>query len=533
MHLNPHTILPIICLILSLGSGFFVIKANPKARLNQIYLGICLSICGWFSFLLPFNFNFKEEILLNWFRLTYCAIPFIPVTCFTFVTTYLKKENNDHWYKINLIIGSFFSIICISTPWIIQGVIYYPWYPYPQAGILHKFLVFHCLYLVFFIIKFLTDSIKKGDIEPKQLNQRKYMLCAFISLSVATIDFISNYNIPIYQAGCIPTTIFLLIVAVAILKHQLMDIQIVIRKSLAYSILVSFITLIFLVMVLVTEKLSQTYMGCHQNILNSILLSIIIAIIFIPLRNKIQTIIDKIFLKASPMQIAAENEQLRQEVIQTEKFKAIATLASSLAHEIKNPLTILNTFNEYLPHKKNDPEFLVKYHSVASKEIERINNLAHELLSFAKPCPPKIELINPDDLISNLISLIESKCINSKIDITVVKDAPTISIQADPNQLKQALLNILLNAIDAMPDGGKLVITSEAKQSQFIISISDTGMGISEEDLKHIFDPFFTKKEKGTGLGLAITQGIIEKHRGKITVESKPDQGTTFRIEIS
>jgi len=244
---------------------------------------------------------------------------------------------------------------------------------------------------------------------------------------------------------------------------------------------------------------------------------------------------------------ALENELLRQEVAQTEKFKAVATLASSLVHEIRNPLTVINTFTEYIPQKKNDPEFLDKFAQIVPAEINRINILMNELLSFAKPSLPQLQQTDINALINSLIVLLQEQCNRQKINIVqnFISNKPH-DIQADPNQLKQALLNILLNAIDAMPNGGTLTINTTVippshnvipakagiHNHQCIIEITNTGHGINPKDLPHIFEPFFTKKDKGTGLGLAITQGIIEKHSGKITVESKINQGTTFRIKI-
>ncbi len=157
--------------------------------------------------------------------------------------------------------------------------------------------------------------------------------------------------------------------------------------------------------------------------------------------------------------------------------------------------------------------------------------MLQELLTFAKPNLPKMELIDPNKILNEIISLVEQKCLLNKIAILKQFQTSTL-IQADPYQLKQALLNIILNAIDAMPYGGGLVIASEVQQSQYIITISDTGCGIDPKDLPHIFEPFYTKKDKGTGLGLSITQGIIENHGGRMTVESTVNKGTTFIIKL-
>ena len=235
-----------------------------------------------------------------------------------------------------------------------------------------------------------------------------------------------------------------------------------------------------------------------------------------------------------------ENELLRQEVAQTEKFKAVAALASCLVHEIRNPLTAINTFTEFLPQRTNDPVFLEQFSQTVPKEIKRINSLMQELLIFAKPSPPQLQSTDALILLNSLVVLLQEQCKRQKINIVQSFDHHTPqSIHADPNQLKQALLNILLNAIDAMPNGGTLTITTSLSfpnasvgNPQYIINITDTGCGIAPKDLPHIFEPFFTKKEKGTGLGLAITQGIIEKHGGKILVKSQLNQGTTFSITL-
>jgi len=188
--------------------------------------------------------------------------------------------------------------------------------------------------------------------------------------------------------------------------------------------------------------------------------------------------------------------------------------------------------------KMNDPEFLKQFAQIVPAEINRINALMQELLTFAKPSEPKFESINPDTLIQNVINLLSPQLAKSNIKTSTELTNKPINIQADPSLLKQALLNIIMNAIDAMPDGGTLsVITNSsnvilAKAGIFTIEISDTGCGISPEDLKHIFEPFYTKKEKGTGLGLAITQGIIEKHGGTITVKSELGKGTGFTINL-
>jgi signal transduction histidine kinase len=534
-HFNPHTILPIICMFLAISCGIFVVSQNPRAKLNRIFFTICITFAAWFSFYIPFNLSIKEDSLILWFKISYCFISFIPIACFTFITTYLNAPKNIFWYRINSLIGCSFCFMSLFTDLIIKGVNYFRWHPYPKAGVAHSFLIIHCVYLSYFSIHLIVKAMNTPNISSRQINHLRYMLAAIFVLSLGAFDFIENYGIPLYSTGYIAASSFLLIVTIAIVKHQLMDIQIVIRKSLIYSILVSFLTLIFFMSVLVVDKISQNYIDSHQNILNSALLSLIIAIIFIPLRNKIQNFIDRIFFKATPIQIAEENELLRQEVFQTERLKAVATLASGMAHEIKNPLTVIKTFSEYLPQKLDDKEFLRKFAPLISQEVNRIDNLVHDLLDFARPADPILKPVNIQNLIDSTLELLSNDCL--KFNVKIVKDYHLSSnayLQLDYNQIKQALLNIFLNAIEAMPHGGQLHLSTNfnTNRNMVFIKIQDTGRGIEQKDIGHIFDPFFSKKDHGTGLGLSITYEIIKNHKGKIFVESSVGKGTTFILEF-
>jgi len=432
------------------------------------------------------------------------------------------------------------------------------------------------IYIIFFLLWITsvayTYQLAYKKIKTSSGEKRNKVKYFFISSTIGYIGGVTNFfpilGINLYPYGNFLVAVFPIVMTFVILKYHLMDINIVIRRSLIYSLLVTAITLIFLISVLISERLFHQFIH-YQNIATSIITASLIALIFTPLKNRIQNLVDCAFFKATPMEMAQQNEQLRQEVAHTEKLKIVATLASGMAHEIKNPLTTLKIFAKYVPLKKDDPEFIKQYQKIIPHEIDRIDNIVHELLFFAKPSPPQMQTVNPNEIISNVTLMLEQKFESSNIHIVMQLNANT-PIRADPNQIKQALLNLILNAIDAMPNGGTLTISTSvivntspnviasprlkhsgvnsAKQSFstvipspssavipaeagiYTIEISDTGCGITPKDLPHIFEPFFSKKEKGTGLGLAITQGIIEKHGGKILVESKLNQGTTFKI---
>lgn len=242
----------------------------------------------------------------------------------------------------------------------------------------------------------------------------------------------------------------------------------------------------------------------------------------------------KLFSKKTRETLARENERLKEEIRRTDRLRAVATLAAGMAHEIKNPLTSIKTFTEYLDVKFDDKDFRDKFKRIVGSEVDRINTIVGNLLDFAKPRPLSQRRVNVNKLLEETLALLSNDFIRRKIDvIRGYGPKATDTIKADPNRLKQAFLNLFLNAMDAMKTGGKLVVEMDkTKDGSLQITIEDTGKGISEETLSHIFDPFYSSKETGTGLGLSIVHGIIKEHGGQITCESETEKGTRFIITL-
>lgn len=535
MEINPHTLIHIISVFFSLACGIFVIVNNHKCPLNRQYFIVCINIFVWLSINIPVNFpSWGPNVLELWSQISYCAISFMPISSFSFVTEYLNFPQHKAWYRINIIIGLIFSVLILTTNYFIDGIDYtLPWHPFPKAGPLNFIQILHCIYLCFFMVKFTFDKLKERNLSLLRLNRLRYLLAATIVMGISPLDYFLMYGFHVYQIGGITCGIYLIIVGIAILKHQLLDIRFVIKKGLVYSLLVSAITFTYLFVMLIAERVLHSQAN-FKTITSSLGSAIFIALVFTPLRNLIQKIIDKLFFKESPEKIANENERLRKEIIQTEKLKSVALLASGLAHEIKNPLTALKTFGEYLPQKADDKEFIKKFSPIINQEISRIDGLVHELLDFAKPSPVDLKPANVNALLDSTLEFLNNDLIKNRIKL--FKEFQTnfsLRIYLDHKQFKQALLNLLLNAIEAMPNGGTLTITTNKTiDNSLLIKIQDTGEGINKSDLPYIFDPFFTKKDQGTGLGLAITHEIIKNHNGKIHVESVLGGGTIFTIEL-
>ncbi len=223
------------------------------------------------------------------------------------------------------------------------------------------------------------------------------------------------------------------------------------------------------------------------------------------------------------------------EEVEKEKSLLLEEMASTLAHEIRNPLGSIKAAAQYLKSDTDSEENHALF-DVITSEIDRLNNVVSRFLNYAKPGAIKPSTKNISDILKPIVALMRSKKLPEEILIRedIPKDLPPVWV--DGEQMVQAVLNIALNGVEAMPKGGTLTISArivDAKSSpQIEIAIQDTGEGIEKKVIERIFKPFYTTKDKGTGIGLAISQQIVKAHGGTIAVTSSPGRGSAFRIKI-
>jgi PAS domain S-box-containing protein len=224
-----------------------------------------------------------------------------------------------------------------------------------------------------------------------------------------------------------------------------------------------------------------------------------------------------------------ELKNLRERVIKTERMAALGEVAARVAHEIRNPLVSLGGFARRL-EKKLDGN-LKEYADIIAKEVARLESILNEILSFVKETRLNKELINSAKLMEDVLSIVKSESDEKNINITrEYIETPDLFI--DPTRIREALMNILKNSIQAVQPQGSIKLKIYRKEDNCIFEITDNGPGISDADKPFIFDPFFTTKKSGTGLGLTITHRIIEEHGGTIQVDSKQGEGTTFSVML-
>lgn len=224
--------------------------------------------------------------------------------------------------------------------------------------------------------------------------------------------------------------------------------------------------------------------------------------------------------------------KLRQSMAERDRLSRLAAtgeLSATLAHEIKNPLNAIVVASTYI--KENYKGRLIReFIKIIQNEASRINKLTTSLLNFAKPIKPETTKADINNLVKETISLLnqESREHGIDIEIDVAKDIPPFNF--DYFQIKQILLNLIINSFDAIENGGRVKIQTRASNGNVLLSVEDNGKGIANEDLKNIFNPFFTTKTRGTGLGLAISKKIAKEHGGDILVQSTPNKGSKFTL---
>jgi PAS domain S-box-containing protein len=243
-------------------------------------------------------------------------------------------------------------------------------------------------------------------------------------------------------------------------------------------------------------------------------------------------------LRESEQKLRQHAEELEQQLIASGRLVSLGEITASMAHEFNNPLGIVMGFAQDLLSETDPSSTQYRALKIIDEETKRCQKIIQELLQFARPSSAEFCLVDAKPIIEKTINLVANHLYKQKIEAATLIDENLPKLFADPQQIEQVLVNLYLNAIDAMPDGGKLMVAAkmeplDGSARMLVVTATDTGFGIEESDLAKIFQPFFSaKKGRGMGLGLSISERIIKNHGGKIHVESEAGQGTTFRIYL-
>ncbi|MBI5078747.1 hypothetical protein HZB08_01850 [Candidatus Saganbacteria bacterium] len=518
----------------SAAVGFFCFYAGPKKASNIALTLLSAAISGWCFGQFMGDVAASKEAVLFWTRFNIAGAVFIPLFYLYFILSFTNrvKENKR---LMGLAAGTAAGFLTLNfTPLFVKDVapqFAYRFYPVP--GIAYPFFAFYLLFL--FGIGFFKLSVFLRESRGAINNQAKYVffgsLVGFLGGMTAFFP-VFNLNLPVVSHFSLP--LYLTIAVYAIVKHKLLDIRVVIREGLVYSALTALFAAFYVIVVLLSGYFFQSLTRFNE-FFTTVTVVFASVLVFQPLRDRVQRGVDRLFFRGSYYyqktidDLSSENLKLYRSLQQADKLAALGVVAAGMAHEIKNPLASVKGLTQVLPENLADKDFIQKYSEIVPRQLDRINRIVENLLTFGQPGKLETREIELERTLEEALRLVENQC--RKLNIEIVKEfSPVPVIFADPEKLSQAFVNIILNAMQAMPQGGEIKIKTQNSKDSIVIEVSDTGEGIPADRLSNIFDPFYTTKETGSGMGLAVTYRIIKEHTGEIEVESKVGEGTIFKL---
>jgi len=230
-------------------------------------------------------------------------------------------------------------------------------------------------------------------------------------------------------------------------------------------------------------------------------------------------------------------QELEEKLNQSQRAAVIGRLTQGVAHEIRNPLNVLNlsidhVSTKFAPEDETKRKQFMRIMSSIKDEMTRLNRMVTDLLNFGRPPRLDLKTVDLGHLLEETVALVRPQADEQHVDVDFEQEGGGALVQGDAERLKSCMFNIAINALQSMPAGGHLSARAERIDGYVAVSISDTGVGISEESLGKIFEPYFSTKQAGFGLGLAVTKKIIEEHKGSVDVSSRLDHGTTFTLRL-
>jgi signal transduction histidine kinase len=231
-------------------------------------------------------------------------------------------------------------------------------------------------------------------------------------------------------------------------------------------------------------------------------------------------------------EVNAELQKSFERLRRADRLSALGELSAGLAHEIRNPLGSIEGAVQILGRQQLPEETRHEFTELASREVVRLKGLVTNFLEFARPQPPRVLASEVGSLLDSVAMLASETASMSKVSVQVESAKALPSVSVDPEQIKQVLLNLVINAVQATPGGGKITLRANQDGDWVRVEVEDEGVGIPPEDMERVFDPFFTTRSNGTGLGLSISYQIVRQHGGHISTRKNPQRGMTFAVTL-
>jgi len=410
-----------------------------------------------------------------WFRLVMVGVILINIAYLIFVFVFLGLLNRKKLFLlVNILFCSFFMYLNFTPKFYGQLVPKYDSGYWPVANVYTSSYILFWHFQVVYGVYCLIKGHKMADDSKKQ--QIKYFAIAMV---IGYLGGASNWPMwygktPILPYSNILITVGVGIIAYTIIRYKLMEIEVIIKKTIVYSALITTITVLYFITMYTLERGFSTIIGYHSIPL-AIATIAFFSIVFTPLKNRIQRSVDKYFFKGTIDQIEQEKKLLETELQRSERLKTVSTLAAGMAHEIKNPLTSIKTFVEYIDKKYHDPQFKTKFKNIVPKAIDKISSIINQLLDYSKADKVSMKSCDIHGILDYVLDLYNNEFLRKRIRVQKLYNAQIPIVICEENQLKQVFINIILNSIEAMSNGGSITIESRNKRSVLEISIKDTG----------------------------------------------------------
>jgi signal transduction histidine kinase len=521
--MSVSSIPPLITALCFLGfSAYVLIKLRGSAKAFS-YVLWCLTTVYWqlaWAVLLSTKDPRLAYVLA---RVGYTGIIFIPIAFYHFTLRFLDINTEERRLRYYYLIGLLFVVLLWADHHFVRGVYHYAWGFYAKAGYQHAIYICFLSYLIYRFVPLIYREKIRSDISETRRKQITYVFWAILFYILAGSDFFDNYGAGIYPIGFLFTLICLALVSYAMVKHQLMDIRIIFRKTLIYSVASSALIAVYVGIIGFLTKGLEGYWKSASTI-SSAIAAAVIALLFHPFQAALQRWVDRHFPRE-----ALDQAMLRE-------------ATSDFVHEIKRPLA-----NISMPAQLALMDLeQIKDHPVAPKLRERMQYIlqqsmeAGETIEAIRALSARVSLERKPVALAALLEKVLNKEENRIAEgrITVVREfddtAPTVT--GDAKQLEIALANIVKNAIDAMATNSvskprRLRVAARSTQDRVEIDIEDSGPGIGKSDLGRLFDPWFsTKGSGGMGIGLYLTREALRLHNADIDVQSREGEGSRFRI---
>jgi signal transduction histidine kinase len=514
--------------VLSVGMAIFTLAKAPRKRITVVWALTCFSIAVW-----SFGFGMMTksqtfEICMFWQKwFLYVGAVMIPILYLHFVT--LLVGGNGKFYLPAGYAAAIFFMIANIMGFLASAKIKPPFAYYTEAIL----PTYYAYTLYFFILAGYAHWLLFKRFRSAEGNLRNQLQYVFAGTSVGFLGgcmtFPLSFNIHIFPIGTYLVAFYLVAVTYGMYKHHLMDINVVLRKSLVYSLMTGVVTAIYLVAITQGANVFQSYFGASTFSI-SVMAACLITALFLPLRNSIQIFVDRYFFRDW-----------------SERGDMVREVAAGFSHELKSPLAGLSlqaqlalaelreveegkvAWIKALPKIKEELNYLLMQSMDAARRIEAVRGVA-------EPTRGQMEPVHAAALLDRSLAELQSGARYGHVMIQ--RDLPVglPAIYGDAKQLEIVFVNLIKNALqamDGMSEGQKLTLSAQENAGLIVISIEDTGPGIATKDLGRIFEPYYTTKgHKGTGMGLYLAQQIIKAHGGSIDVESVEGQGTEFIVKV-